>query len=124
MVPAGTRLSALAPDGTQVPFEIGTGLADTTALPGLQLWNFAIEPYWFDDSEQCWPQGATDLWVQGHGFNFTPGQALLIQTDLPGESLRQIVHLTAPGHEAVDPIFPTGGPPTPVTHSSGARARR
>ena len=54
--------------------------------------------------------------MQGHGFNFTPGQALLIQTDLPGDSLRQIVHLTAAGHETVDPIFLTGGSPTPVTH--------
>ena len=56
------------------------------------------------------------MWVQGHGFAFTAGQALLIQTDLPGESLRQIVHLTEPGHEAVDPVFLTGGQPTPVTH--------
>jgi hypothetical protein len=79
-------------------------------------WNFVIQPYWFDDSEQCWPAGSTDLWVQGHGLAFTPGQALLIQTDLPGESLRQIVHLTAPGEETVDPIFLTGGAPTPVTH--------
>jgi hypothetical protein len=116
VVPAGTRISALAPDGTKVPFEIGTGLADATPYQVSNLWNFVIAPYWFDDSEQCWPQGATDLWVQGHGYNFTSGQALLIQTDLPGESLRQILTLIAPGHEAVDPIFLTGGAPTPVTH--------
>jgi len=115
-VAAGTRISALAPDGTLVPFEIGEGLADTTNYPVFSLWNYTIQPYWFDDGEQCWPAGATDLWVQGHGFEFTSGQALLIQTDLPGESLRQIVHLTAPGHETVDPIFLTGGLPTPVTH--------
>ncbi len=116
VVPAGARLSALAPDGTQVPFEIGTGLADTTNYQVSNLWNYGIVPYWFDDTEECLPQGATDLWVQGHGFAFTAGQALLIQTDLPGESIRQIVHLTAPGHEPVDPIFLTGGAPTPVTH--------
>ena len=115
-VAAGTGVSTLAPDGTQIPFEIGTGLADTSHYPVNNVWNFAIEPYWFDDSEQCWPAGATDMWVQGHGFAFTAGQALLIQTDLPGESLRQIVHLTAPGVETVDPIFLTGGAPTPVTH--------
>jgi Baseplate J-like protein len=80
------------------------------------VWNFGIAPYWFDDNEECWPAGSTDLWVMGHSFNFTAGQALLIQTDLPGESLRQIVHLTAPGHETVDPLFLTGGAPTPVTH--------
>ena len=51
-----------------MPFEIGTGLADTTHYPVSDLWNFTIQPYWFDDNEQCWPAGATDLWVQGHGF--------------------------------------------------------
>lgn len=116
VVNAGTRLSALAPDGTKVPYEIGTGLADATHYQVAPIWNYTIKPYWFDDNQECWPQGATDLWVQGHGFNFTPGQALLIQTDLPGDSLRQIVHLTAAGHETVDPIFLTGGSPTPVTH--------
>ena len=115
VVPAGARISALAPDGTKVPFEIGTGLADLTLYQVADQWNFVIKPYWFDDTEQCWPQGATDLWVEGHGYDFTSGQALLIQTDLPGESLRQIVHLIAPGHETVDPIFLTGGSPTPVT---------
>ena len=115
-VAAGARISALAPDGTVVPFEIGIGLADTSHYPASSLWNYGIQPYWFDDDEQCWPAGATDLWVEGHGFNFTAGQALLIQTDLPGESLRQIVHLIAPGFETVDPIFLTGGVPTPVTH--------
>jgi hypothetical protein len=115
-VNAGTRVSALAPDGSPVPFEIGTGLADATAYPVSDAWNFGnILPYWFDDSEQCWPAGSTDLWVVGHGFNFTPGQVLLVQTDLPGESLRQFVHLTTAGVETVDPIFLTGGAPTPVT---------
>ena len=99
-----------------MPFEIGVGLADSSSYGVSDLWNFAITPYWFDDAEQCWPRGATDLWVAGHGFAFTPGQALLIQTDLPGESLRQIVVLTQPGHEAVDAIFLTAGAPTPVTH--------
>jgi hypothetical protein len=114
-VAAGARVSTLAPDGAIVPFEIGQGLADISHYPVSDLWNYGIAPYWFDDNEQCWGAGATDLWVLGHGFNFTVGQALLIQTDLPGESLRQIVHLTAPGLESVDPIFLTGGSPTPVT---------
>ena len=39
----------------------------------------------------------------------------MIQTDLPGASLRQIVTLTAAGFETVDPIFETNGQPTPVT---------
>jgi hypothetical protein len=114
-VAAGSRISALAPEATTVPFEIGIGLADNSNYPVSPLWNFGIVPYWFDDSEQCLPAGATSLWVAGHGFNFTAGQQVLIQTDLPGESLRQIVTLTAPGLEAVDEIFLTGGLPTPVT---------
>jgi hypothetical protein len=114
-VPAGTRVSALAPDATPVPFEIGTGLADISHYPVHPLWNFTIVPYWFDDSEECWPARSTSLWVLGHGFNFTAGQQLLIQTDLPGESLRQIVTLTAAGVEAFDEIFLTNGQPTPVT---------
>lgn len=115
-VAAGARVSALAPDGTLVPFEIGARLADPTSYQVSNQWNYPIKPYWFDDSEQCWPAGATDLWVQDHGFNFTAGQTLLIQTDLPGESLRQIVKLAAPGEETFDKIFPAGGPPTQVTH--------
>ena len=114
-VAAGSRVSAMAPDGTNVPFEIGTGLADASTYAVSSAWNFAIVPYWFDDSQKCLPAGSTALWVVGHGFAFTAGQALLIQTDLPGESIRQIVHLAAPGHEAADPLFLTAGAPTPVT---------
>jgi hypothetical protein len=108
----GARIFAALADGGRAPFEIGTGLTDTQTYPVAKLWNFGIKPYWFDDSQKCWPQGVTDLWVQGTGFGFTTGQAILIQTDLPGESLRHIVHLTAPGAESVDPLFG----PTPVTH--------
>ena len=125
VVTAGARVYAPSPDGVKIPFEIGTGLADATAYPVSDLWNFNIAPYWFDDSEQCWPQGATELWVQNVGFGFTDGQALLIQTDLPGESLRQMVHLIsgrrAVGFETTDPLFGN----IPVTrHSSGAPRRR
>ena len=114
-VAAGTRVDAVAPDGSPVPFEIGIGLADASHYQVNILWNYGIAPYWFDDSEQCLPAGATAMWVLGHGFNFTIGQTLLIQTDLPGESLRQIVKLIQPGFEAEDPIFETGSTPTAVT---------
>ena len=40
--------------------------------------------------------------------------ALLIQTDLPGESIREVVHLTL-ATEILDPIYQTGGADTPVT---------
>lgn len=114
-LPAGVRISATAPDGSPVPFEIGTGLADTTVYPVSPRWNDGIEPYWFDDSQLCLGRGATEMWVQGSGFGFAAGQALLIQTDLPGESIRRIVHLSEVGFETTDPLFPPGGPPTPVT---------
>ncbi|HEX3346851.1 MAG TPA: hypothetical protein VHS58_01970, partial [Acetobacteraceae bacterium] len=112
---AGARISATAPDGSPVPFEIGTGLADATTYTVSPLWNNGIPPYWFDDSQLCLLRGATGMWVQGTGFGFLAGLALLIQTELPGESIRQIVHLTEPGFETADPLFPPGGPPTPVT---------
>lgn len=114
-IAAGTRVDATAPDGAPVPFEIGAGLADASHYQVNNLWNYGIAPYWFDDSEQCLPAGATSMWVLGQNFDFTIGQTLLIQTDLPGMSLRQIVTLTEPGFEAVDPIFETGGAPTKIT---------
>jgi hypothetical protein len=104
-VAAGVRVFAPSPDGGRIPFEVGTGLVDTTAYAVAAVWNFAIRPYWFDDRDRCRPKGATDLWVQGHGFGFSAGQALLIQTDLPGDSQRRLVHLTDVGQEAFDPLF-------------------
>lgn len=119
VVPAGSLISATTPEGVIVPFEIGTGLNDATQYTVSPLWNDGIQPYWFDDSQQCLKCGSTSMWILGQGFNFGPQIAagncpLLIQTDLPGESIRQIVNLTG-ATELTDPIFPRGGPPTPVT---------
>jgi hypothetical protein len=114
-LPAGARVDATGPDGGLIPFEIGTGLADATVYAVSPMWNDGIAPYWWDDGQRCLKCGATSMWVQGSGFGFRAGQALLLQTELPGESIRQIVHLTAPGFESADPLFPPGGPPTPVT---------
>jgi hypothetical protein len=124
-IPAGVRVSATAPDGGIVPYEIGTGLADTTLYPVSPDWNFPIPAYWWDDGDICLPAGATQLWVQGQSPAFAackaaldaggPGVRLLIQTDLPGESRRQIVTLTGVAF-AQDTIFrPADGPPTAVT---------
>ena len=113
-LPAGLRISAPTPDGALIPFEIGTGINDKAAYVVSPRWNYGIEPYWWDDAERCLPRGATGMWLTGDGFGFTPGLALLIQTDLPGDSHRQIVHLTEI-EEAEDPLFPPGGPPTKVT---------
>ena len=120
VVPAGALISATTPDGVTVPFEIGNGLADTKQYPVSPMWNDPIQPYWFDDDQQCLACGATSMWIQGHGYNFPAqiqngGVALLIQTDLPGESIREVVNLTG-ATELIDSIFPIGGPPTQVTY--------
>ena len=114
-VPAGTRVTAMSPSGASIPFEIGLGINDATQYPVVQAQNYPLAAYWFDDGEDCLAAGATSLWVQGAGLGFLEGAKALIQTDLPGESLRQIVTLTAPGFETVDPIFLTNSQPTPVT---------
>ena len=113
-LPAGVKVSAASPDGAETPFEIGTGLTGPAAYPVSVNWNYPIAPYWWDDADRCLARGATEMWLQGVGFGFPIGTALLIQTDLPGESLRQVVHLTAV-EESQDPLFPPGGPPTRVT---------
>jgi len=119
IVPAGALISATSPDGTVIPFEIGTGLNDQTQYAVSPLWNGPIQPYWFDDGQQCMKCGSTSMWILNHGFNFGPQIAtgncpLLIQTDLPGESIRQIVNLTG-ATELTDPIFLQNDAPTPVT---------
>ena len=118
-VPAGTLISATTPDGAIVPFEIGTGLNDKTSYAVSPLWNDGIQPYWFDDDQQCLKCGSTQMYVLNHGYNFEAqilagSMPLLIQTDLPGESIREVVNLTS-ATEIWDPIYLTSGSPTPVT---------
>ncbi len=118
-VPAGALISATTPDGAVVPFEIGTGLGDTTSYVVSPLWNDGIQPYWFDDDQQCLECGSTQMWILNHGYNFeaqilADSMPLLIQTDLPGESIREVVKLTS-ATEIFDPIYLTSGSPTPVT---------
>jgi hypothetical protein len=115
-VPAGILVTATTPDGVTVPFEIGTGLNDSTDYATNPMWNSGIPPYWFDDSQKTLSCGATQMYLYGHGFEFEaainafavatqplPVQ-LLIQTDLPGQSLLQVVTLIA-ATELEDPIF-------------------
>ncbi|GHJ47488.1 putative baseplate assembly protein [Catellatospora sp. TT07R-123] len=128
-IPAGTVLTAAAPDGGTVAFEIGSGMVDPgTGLPAeLPLavdprWNardsagaWRILPYWWDDSRRCLPAGATQMWVRGHGYGFpvgdpatgTAGLALLLDTapELPLDPpVRHVVHLTGAA-EQTDPLF-------------------
>ncbi len=117
-LPTGLAVIAPGPDGTPVTFETGMGLFDTVGpQPASAAWNRApgIPAYWFDASQQCLPAGAVQIDVYGHGFNFQPGQALLIETAADSTAdapLRQIVHLLAQGdpaglwaEEIVDEIF-------------------
>lgn len=115
-VPAGSLISAVSPNGVKVTFEIGTGLADTTQYAVSTLWN-SIQPYWFDDSQRCLQCGASGMYILGQGFDFPDRLPLLLQTDLPGESIREIVYLIAAKTAVLsDEIYPVGGPlPTPVT---------
>jgi len=117
-IPAGLRVSAQGPDGEIIDFEVGTGLRDRTQYLVRPEWNRGIEPYYWDDNQQCVRAGATDMWVVGHGFNFQKGQALLIETQGATSAdplIREIVHLQqegSPAIEAIDPLFNN----QPVTH--------
>jgi hypothetical protein len=124
-VPAGVRISAVGPDGSPVPFEIGTGLNGLSTFPASFAWNFPLLAYWWDDGEECLPRGSTEMWVQAQGLGLkgfdpttgTLGTALLIQTDLPGQSIREIVHVTE-AIEEIDPLFADvfGNLPAKLTH--------
>jgi hypothetical protein len=114
-VPAGSLVSAVSPNGVKVPFEIGNGLADTTQYAVSTLWN-SIQPYWFDDSQRCLDCGATGMYLLGQGFDFPDGLPLLLQTDLPGESIREIVYIIASETRLLtDEIYLIGGSPALVT---------
>jgi len=143
-LPDGTTAAAVTADGTSsIRFETGASLQNrlidpatglprtgTSPIPGSMTnpeWNRGmIPPYWFDDSQRCLPSGATQMYVQGHGFNFQPGQPLLIDTAGASSAdppIREIVHLISgtPAVELWDPLFVTpavsSSPPgpTPVT---------
>jgi len=111
----GVLVSAAYPDGDAIPFETGTGLADTNQYPCDPAWN-NIAPYWLDDSQRCLQAGSTSMYVAGHGLNLQPGQQLLIETDGPTSAdpaVRQLVHLLDQ-HQAVETIDPLFGS-APIT---------
>ncbi len=122
-IPSGVVVAnAQGPDGETINFETGTGLIDPqtgllnlTTYPVNLLWN-GIQPYWWDDSQQCLRAGSTDMWVIGQGFNFTGGQALLIETQgatTLDSKIRELVHLVDqnPAIEQTDFLYNQ-----PVTH--------
>jgi hypothetical protein len=130
-LPSGLRVSAIAPDGSTIPFEVGTGLAGPLQFAVSASYNYPILPYWWDDTERCLFQGSTEMWLQGHGLGLQVGDpttgalgtALLIQTDLPGTTIREVIHVTSAVEEQ-DPLFPDsfGRQPAPLTHITWAAA--
>jgi len=135
-LPDGIVVSAPGPDGTPIPFETGGTLQNrlidpktncpygphvpppaTTVSP---LWNNgAIQPYLLDDSQRCLRAGSVQMYVQGHGFDFFIGQALLIDTTAASTAdapLRQVIHLAEQPTETYDRLYPPGDPNgTPIT---------
>ena len=137
-IPYGVTAVAQASDGSPIAFETGPNLA---ARPGSEpanaLWNSSpagIQAYWFDDSVQCLPAGATSMYVLGHGFAFQANQLILIETvaGVGQAPLRQVVQLLSgsaepPSLELWDSVFTqqTSPPqPTPVTQINWATANK
>lgn len=127
-IPSGLLVTAPLPDGTTIEFETGTGLINPTTLlanlttyPVNPLWNRYLPnsqtpnlvPYYWDDSQRCLLKGATEMWIQGQGFQLTPGTQLLLDTQAATTAdppIRETVTLTRID-ELTDPLFNI-----PVTH--------
>lgn len=106
-LPAGLLLSTAAADGSEIFFELGTGLSDTANYPASRNWN-RLQPYWLDDGDRCLDVGSTSMLIDGHGHSFYSGQGLLIETDAgKGEQpIRQLVRLAdPPALEMTDFLF-------------------
>ncbi len=98
-IASGLIVSAQAPDGATIYFEIGIGLVDRqTDPPTLNTktylvdprWNRhnrsqtkpyeGMKPYWWDDSQRCLRSGSTDLWIEnlnGQPWGFPDNNYLL-----------------------------------------------
>jgi hypothetical protein len=135
-IPYGVTAVAQTSDGSPIAFETGPNLA---ARPGGEpanaRWNSSpdgIQAYWFDDSVQCLPTGATSMYVLGHGYAFQANQLILIETAVGvGQApLRQVAQLLSgsaepPSLELWDYVFTqeTSPPlPTAVTQINWAAA--
>ena len=129
-IPYGVTAVAQASDGSPIAFETGPNLAARFAVPpgsapANPLWNSSpagIQAYWFDDSVQCLPAGATSMYIHGHGFGFKANQLILIETaaGVGKAPLRQVVQLLSgsaepPSLELWDYVFTQqASPPLPT----------
>ena len=138
-IPSGLLAHAAGPDGSSIDFETGTGLVDpdtlllnTATYPVSPSWNrfrpdhsCNIVPYYWDDSQRCLPAGAVEMWVEGHGFQFFPGQQLLLDTAAQTTAdppVREIVTLTS-ATEETDPLFLATAHPSDLAERSGESSR-
>ena len=118
----GMRVSASRPDGVAIVFETGTGLIDPkTMLANVATyqvnpkWNRLLSdgvtpnlvPYIWDDRQRCLIEGSTEMWIQGQGFGFVPGQQLLLDTAAitPADPpTRELIALKSI-QEQIDPLY-------------------
>lgn len=115
-IPSGLGVSALAPDGTYVDFETGSIRGDTVDPddPNAAIdpmtdpsWN-SMQPYWWDDGEQCLRRGATEMWIERPSQPLTKGQLLLIDTTAEPEAdspVREVVQLTVVDDSESDLLY-------------------
>ena len=97
LVAAGSNVYALSDTMPAVVFEIGQGLRDTREYAVRDEWNGgALEPYVFDDSQQCLLIGATELFVAG-----TILDSNLLVSEEPAEVRRMLLRT-----EPADPSVP------------------
>ena len=106
-IPPGVVVGALAPDGSLVEFETGTGLGDEEMRDAHVEWNEMV-PHWFDDEQRCVPPGSTELYLVRPGVPLLHGQMLLIE-EAPASPAdpprRAVVKLAADPVDDADLLF-------------------
>jgi hypothetical protein len=101
----GLAVSAMAPDGTTIDFETGTGLDDKTSYDVRPEWN-GMRPHCWDAAHQCLRPGATEMWIEAPGVELPEGHLLVIDTTTrPGDApVREIVKLVEVDAPQEDPL--------------------
>ena len=129
-IPAGMQVTGVTPGGLTVVFETGNGLADKSTYPVNSKWNKStitpesIVPYIWDASQVCLEAGSSAMWVAGHGYGFTVGMPLLIDTtaQIPSDPpTREIVHIVTVA-EQTDELL--GNPVTYFTWDAGEKLQQ